>query len=93
MQDQLVHLYFFLAVGYNLLSTVRADWKGMSFAPTDPMAGMSLMCMLYLIYSLDAVLPQTPRLLFLLSLLALVVRFGIVRHLFLSDKSLSLIHI
>lgn len=85
MQDQLVNLYFILAIGYNLLSIVRTDLKGSSFAPTDPMAGITLMCMLYLIYSLDTVLPGTPRLLLLVVLLSLVVRFGIIRHLFSTE--------
>lgn len=87
MQDQLVNLYFILAIGYNLLSIARADLKGSGLAPTDPMAGITLMCLLYLLYSLDTVLPETSRQLLILSLLALVVRFGIVRHLFSTDLS------
>lgn len=87
MQDQLVNLYFILAIGYNLLSIARTDWKGKSFAPTDPMAGITLMCILYLVYALEAVIPNTARLLILIALLALVVRFGIVRHLLRFDPA------
>lgn len=76
-----VNCYFILAVGYNLLSIVINDMKGRMLTPTDPVFGILMLALLYLIYAAEPVLGGIARTALITVFLLLVLRFGIYRHL------------
>lgn len=76
-----VHAYFALAIGYNLASLVRADWRGKRLAPTDPVPAITLMAAFYLSYAARPLLDPIAWHTLILIFLALIARFGVVAHL------------
>lgn len=84
MDGQLVNIavnaYFVMAVGYNLLSLAWIDWRRRPLAPTDPVQGIVIMALLYLIHSAKTTLGATAWTLLTGVFLLLILRFGIYRH-------------
>ena len=75
------HAYFVSAIAYNILSQVWSDVFGRRFSSTDPVNGIQVISMVYLIFLLREAMPA-PAFVFLMSVwLVLVVRFGIFQHL------------
>ena len=74
-------IYFALAIGYNLASLVRIEWRGKPLAPTEPLPAIALLVTFYLTYVaqplIDPVFWHTLMLIFI----ALIGRFGVVAHL------------
>lgn len=76
-----VNCYFILAIGYNLLSLVINDIKGRMLTPTDPVFGILMLALLYLVFAGEAVLGGVARTALIAVFLLLILRFGIYRHL------------
>ena len=79
--DRFIQIYFALAIGYNLASLVRIDWRGKPLAPTEPVPAIALLVTVYLTYAaqplIDAVFWHALMLIFI----ALIGRFGVAAHL------------
>ncbi len=84
------HAYFVIAIAYNALSLVWLDVSGRKFAPTDPLSGLQIVSLVYLLFLLRDTIPL-PALIFLLALwVLLIARFGIYEHLRHYDGELYL---
>ena len=75
------HLYFFMAIAYNVFSQVWKDVAGRTFATTDPVNGVLMITLLYVIYLLRAMLPEPAWYFLMLVFILTITRFGIVHHL------------
>lgn len=75
------HLYFFIAVMYNVLSQVWKEATGRTFASTDPVDGIMMVALVYLIYLLRAALPEFAWFFLMIVFTLTIARFGIVHHL------------
>lgn len=84
--EAFVHAYFALAIGYNLASLVRADWRGKGLAPTDPVPAITLMVAFYLSYAARPLLDPIAWHTLILIFTALIARFGVVTHLVGYDR-------
>ena len=80
--------YIVLAVGYNLVSLLLVEVTGKRAAPTDPVVGVMMMTVLYLIYATSPQVSKTLYIFFLISFILLVFRFGIITHIWATDRSL-----
>lgn len=86
VQD-LFSVYLVLAVSYNLLSLILAARKGKASAPTDPLTGILVMSVLYLIYATGDQVSIGLYLFFLASFTALIFSFGVIGHIRNYDDS------
>lgn len=77
----LAHTYFVLAIGYNVVSQVWGDVFGRKFSATDPSFGVLIISVIYTIYLLDGVISVPARIFMLAVFVALIARFGVVKHL------------
>lgn len=73
-------VYLVLAVGYNLASLVLAARTGKAAAPTDPLTGILVMSVLYLVYAAGNRVSDLLYLFFLGTFTALIFSFGVVGH-------------
>lgn len=78
----LINLYFILAIGYNVVSLVRMDLRGQGLAPTEPGQAIVMMALVYVIHASLLMLGLTPWALLMAVFIALIIRFGIFRHVF-----------
>ena len=87
----LVHIYFVLAILYNVFSQISADLVGRKFAPTDPVYGFQVVSLIYLIFLVRKIVPLWA-FVFLFSVSTLsILRFGVGNHLraYTADSYLS----
>ncbi|MFC7051051.1 hypothetical protein [Emcibacter nanhaiensis] len=77
----LCELYFVLAVGYNIVSQVRSDLLRRPLAATDPVFGILVMSVFYLIWSSGDILIPSVWNAFVILYLLLILRFGVIKHL------------
>ncbi len=75
------HIYFFIAVTYNILSQLWKEVTGKTFATTDPVTGITMVALIYVIYLLRAVIPEFSWYFLMTVFILTVARFGIVHHL------------
>jgi len=87
MFDTFVHAYVVMAIAYNVMSMMSADFHNRPLAPTDPLIGTIFITTIFLVYSADTILSPMSRSLLLLVYLGLITRFGVIRHLFLEDQA------
>ncbi|WP_417452099.1 hypothetical protein [Kordiimonas sp.] len=81
MLTNAVYLYFVLAIGYNLVSQLRADLGKEPLAPTDPPFGILMMSVLFVIWSLQDIFQMPVWAMLIAVYLYLIARFGVWRHL------------
>ena len=81
LTEQTVYLYFILAIGYNVISQVRADVMKKALAPTEPSFGILMMTVLFLVWHAEPILPPVAQQSLLILFILLIARFGIARHL------------
>ena len=79
--QNLFGVYLVLAIGYNLVSLVLFAKTGRHAAPTEPMAGIQLISILYVVYAIGDQGSNWLYLFFLSSFAALILNFGIIGHL------------
>jgi len=77
----LAHVYFVLALLYNVVSQGFADIIKRKLAPTDPSFGILFVSVVYVIYLLKPYLPLFSYVLMLGIFIASILRFGVVKHL------------
>lgn len=77
----LCEIYFALAIGYNLVSLLRADILERPLAATDPVFGILVMSVFYLIWSAPNVLNTLAWHALVFLYLFLILRFGVIKHL------------
>ena len=76
-----IQTYFALAIGYNLASLVRIDWRGKPLAPTEPVPAIALLMTFYLTYAAQPLIDPVFWHALMLIFIAQVGRFGVVAHL------------
>lgn len=79
--DKFIQIYFALAIGYNLASLVRIDWRGTPLAPTEPVPAVALLATVYLTYAAQPLIDPVFWHALMLVFIALIGRFGVVAHL------------
>lgn len=76
-----VHIYFVMAIAYNIFSQMCLDLTGRKLAPTDPANGILVVSLVYVVFLLRDQVPL-PAFIFLAIIWILVIaRFGIFQHL------------
>lgn len=75
-----LHIYFVIAVAYNVLSQLSADFFDKPFAPTDPKTGIMTVTVVYLIFMLRDVIPLNSVLFLLAVFTFLIGRYGVLHH-------------
>lgn len=75
-----IHGYFLVAIAYNVMSQIWLDWKGRGFAPTDPNIGILFVGVVYLFFLCHVLIPVPSFIAVMAVFIALIIRFGIVRH-------------
>ena len=79
--DRFIQIYFALAIGYNLASLVRIDWRGNPLGPTEPVPAIALLLTFYLTYAAQPLIDPMFWHALMLIFIALIGRFGVVAHL------------
>ena len=83
-----VHIYFVTALAYNILGQVWLDAFGKKFSSTDPITGIQVISLVYMIFMLRDLLPEPGFVVLMAVWLAAIARFGIFQHLLnYSDES------
>lgn len=83
----LFSIYIVLAVGYNIVSVVLIDTTGRSASPTEPMTGLVIMTVLYLVFVTGPQISEPLYLFLLASFGFFILRFGVLAHLFGFDPA------
>ena len=75
------HVYFILALFYNVVSQVFNDALKKKLAPTDPSFGILFVSVVYAIYLIGPYIPWFSYLVMMLIFIASILRFGVIKHL------------
>lgn len=76
----LIHGYFVAAVLYNVFSQISDEVTGRKWAPTDPSYGFQVVSLVYVIFLIRDLIPESA-FLFLFALWTLsILRFGVGNH-------------
>ena len=76
-----IHFYFIVAILYNVASQLCLDIFKKKFAPTEPISGVLIISVFYLLYLMEELLPFSVRIFLMVIYLLAVIRFGIFYHL------------
>ena len=78
--DAAVAWYFALAIGYNVVSLALREMTRRPLAPTEPIQGILIMALLYVIYASESALDSVAWTALIAVLLVVIAWFGVYRH-------------